>query len=82
MSAMAAALRLLLLVGAARADATPEQLERLRAELPTALRGRYASTGDESEVRALLVKVMDPSWAPSGKWAEQLAALDEGGGAS
>ncbi|EWT05055.1 hypothetical protein N864_07585 [Intrasporangium chromatireducens Q5-1] len=75
MTALAESLRLVLLVGAARADATPEQLDALRDRIPEAMRGRYVSTGDETEVRAVLLDVMGRDWKPSGEWAAQIDRL-------
>jgi hypothetical protein len=75
MTVLAESLRLVLLVGAARADAAPDQLDALRERIPAAMRGQYVSTGDEAEVRAVLLEVMGHDWKPSGQWAAQIDRL-------
>lgn len=69
-----AALRLVLVVGAAIHDANDAQLARLRKRIPAATE-EIRTTGEVTTLRRLLAEVMGPAWSPSGKWAEQIAAL-------
>lgn len=68
------ALGLVLYVGAARADATPEQVEPLRAALSPVLEV-YRETGDEQPVRRAVVSVLGEQWEPSGEWKQRIDAL-------
>jgi hypothetical protein len=61
-----------LLVGAARADASPAQVEQMRARIVPVMRDQSVPY---VEVRAVLQQIMGPDWAPSGDWAAQIDAL-------
>lgn len=66
-------LRMLLYVGAARADGTPGQVSELRARVLPALE----DGASDQEVRKLVRDVMGPRWRPSGEWAAQIQALTD-----
>lgn len=65
-------LTVLMVFGAARADATPEQLERLRNEALPAMRDHSVSYRD---VVGLVFSIMGPRWAPDDEWLAQVQAL-------
>lgn len=69
------ALVLTLYAAAARADATPEQVEALRRQVMPVLEGVYLATGDQTPVRAVIRSVMGQGWRPAGQWAEQIRRL-------
>ena len=75
MTTMPEALALTLFVGAAHADGTPEQRERLRQRV-IPLMGRYKADGDERPVRAAVRDVMGPAWTPTGDWSLFLGMLE------
>ena len=50
-------------VGAARADATPEQLEELRSRLSPFIENRVVEG-----IIDVVNEVMGPDWKPSGPW--------------
>jgi hypothetical protein len=60
----AASLNFTLFVGAARQDATPEQVSMLRAQV-TPLLDAYKDTGDETAVREAVHRIMGPQWKPN-----------------
>lgn len=60
---------LIYLVGAARADATPEQVLELKTNVDR-LREPEVSMRDIAE---RVFEIMGPEWAPAGEW---LAAID------
>lgn len=68
---------LVLFIGAARAEATPEQLEQLRERVKPAMHGRYKRTGDESEVRAIVADIMGADWEPNAEWAVWIDRLGD-----
>jgi hypothetical protein len=68
-------LRLALYSGAARADATPEQLSRLQVPELILLLEEYKIDGDTAPVEQFIQKAMGLDWKPSGPWAGYLEAL-------
>lgn len=70
------AMVVLMFVGAANADATPEQRARLRDEVLPPLRDESIPARD-AYVRAarVVVDVMGPEWRPAGEWDEWITAL-------
>jgi hypothetical protein len=59
-----ASLAFTLFVGAARYDATPEQVSMLKAQVVPLLDG-YKETGDETAVREAVHRIMGPQWKPN-----------------
>lgn len=67
-------LSLVLFVGAARADATPEQLEQLREHvLP--LVDAMREDGDVRPLLNTVLDVMGPNWNITGEWKQLLDRL-------
>ncbi len=62
-----APLALVMLCGSARADASPEQLERLRGEVMPLLL-QFREDGVMRPVVEKIVKIMGVGWKPSGDW--------------
>jgi len=75
MTTLGEALTFTMFVGAAHADATPAQRERIRQRVIPLL-GRYKADGDETPVRAAIRDVMGAEWSPSGDWATFLNKWD------
>lgn len=71
MNALASTVAMLLYVGAAREDATPDQVAELRARVLPALE----DGASDREVRRLVRDVMGRGWRPSPRWAEQVRSL-------
>lgn len=67
-------LRLTLWIGAAAADATGEQFERLRERLEGELE-KHRLVDNTDELRRAVLEVMGAAWEPSGSYREQLEAL-------
>lgn len=60
-----------LTIGAAREDATPDQVEGLKSDvLPTL--AAYKATGDIEPVLAAVYKVMGDGWKPGDAWQKQI----------
>lgn len=74
MTSFVEGIALTLFLGAARAEATPEQLDRLRELMPPALQS-YRRNGDEGPVRAAVAAVLGAGWEPSGEWAMWLRSV-------
>lgn len=72
---IAPALLVVMFVGAANADATPEQRERLRTTV-SFLRDR-SLTASEAYVKAVkhTAEVMGPDWRPKGEWDETITNI-------
>lgn len=68
--ALQALTRLLITVGAARTDATPEQLEQLKDGLIPYMRDEFPQTGDTTYVYNTIAGIMGPNWQPSAEWRE------------
>jgi hypothetical protein len=66
------ALRVLLWVGAAVSEASPEQKAAIRERVFPLLEDQRSLYAVRTRIRG----VMGRRWRPSGEWAEQLAALD------
>ena len=64
-------LAFLMFVGAARADANPEQRTRLRDEIKPMLDG-FRETGNPEPTMRKVAEIMGEEWEPSGVWAEQI----------
>jgi hypothetical protein len=62
-------------VTAAKADATAEQAEALRATILPLLDRFRAGDIDEDVIFRQVDEVMGPDWNPAGAWADQLDAL-------
>lgn len=69
------ALTLIIYVGAARADSTPEGAAVLRQELSGPLDDYRAGLYDEWDIIDIVDQLMPEGWAPSGDWERQLEAL-------
>jgi hypothetical protein len=65
---------LVLYVGAARADARPEQFAELRDGMHPAL-DTYRDTGDTRPLLDLVARVRGADWEPTGKWKRQIDLL-------
>lgn len=76
MTTLSEGLAFTLFIGAARADATAEQVGRLRAEVMPLL-DAYRVTGDESPVRQKVREIMGAGWEPTGDWAAQIGRLQQ-----
>lgn len=73
---IAKSMKVVLTVGAAQADATPEQREQLQLRLvPYVQSNAYIKLGREEPIWAIIKDIMGRDWTPSGEWAERLAAL-------
>lgn len=73
---MVQALGLVVYVGAARTDATDEQVDRLRAEVLPYLRSpQYRVRGDEQPVLDMIHAIMGHDWVPGPEWRVQLRKL-------
>jgi translation elongation factor EF-Tu-like GTPase len=71
---LAKMLRFVVYVSAARADADPEQLQRLRTEVPPLL-DQLRADGQTLPVVNRVREIMGPEWQPTGDWARQIHAL-------
>lgn len=63
-----------LYIGAARADATPEQVDRLKTGVMSEL-DLYRRTGDDRPIRKKILEIMGENWEPSGDWKRTIDAL-------
>ncbi|AVO25166.1 hypothetical protein KHQ84_gp176 [Rhodococcus phage Finch] len=73
---LAKSMKIVLTVGAAQQEATPEQREQLKTRLlPYVQSDAYVKLGREEPIWAMLADIMGRDWKPSGEWAEHLAAL-------
>lgn len=73
---IAKSMKIVLTVGAAQSDATPEQRDQLKLRLvPYVQSNAYVKLGREEPIWAMLKDIMGRDWTPSGEWAEHLAAL-------
>ncbi len=73
MGNLGGALALLMFVGAARKDASPEQVARLKAEALPPLSDK--SLDDADAYRTCLetvVEIMGPDWTPGPEWQAQI----------
>ena len=68
---LAGHLAFLMFVGAARADANPEQRTRLRDEIKPMLDG-FRETGNPEPTMRKVAEIMGEEWEPSGDWPEQI----------
>ncbi|MBK6556125.1 MAG: hypothetical protein IPG16_02565 [Comamonadaceae bacterium] len=68
---LAGHLAFLMFVGAARADANPEQRTRLRDEIKPMLDG-FRETGNPEPTMRKVAEIMGEEWEPSGDWLEQI----------
>jgi hypothetical protein len=68
-------LGLVLYFGAARYDASPEQVEALREQVLPLMRSVYLPTGNEKPVLDGIRAVMGEGWLPNEEWRAKLAAL-------
>jgi len=69
-------LKMVTFLGAARADATAEQLALLRSDVMPLMHGDYQQTGDETPIRKSVAGIMGYDWQPTGEWAAYLRKLD------
>lgn len=65
------AVRFLLWMGAARADANAAQTRALRDEVLTA----FEDGASEPETRRMIRRIMGPRWKPGPDWDRQIRAL-------
>ena len=78
--ALVGSMTLVMTVGAARKDASYEQLNAIRDQVVPLLGdkdGIWMKHGDSSEALGLLQFIMGPQWRPSGEYAEYIAKLNE-----
>lgn len=71
MSAMTDALNLVLLIGAATNDATPEQRHQLEVEVLPAMERYKAMELNEPDVKAVVQHIMGADWKPGEAWTLQ-----------
>jgi hypothetical protein len=69
----------LLFIGAACADATPEQSAQLRERVKPLL-GTYRTDGNPRPVLETVLEVMGPDWQPTGEWRAWIDKMLKGGG--
>jgi hypothetical protein len=69
-----ASLAFTLFVGAARYDATPEQVSMLKAQIIPLLVA-YKENGDETAVREAVHRIMGPQWKPNVDFRRQIVEL-------
>lgn len=75
------AMIVVLFVGAATSDASPEQRERLKAEALPPLYDKALKPGNAYKACVLATAaVMGPDWRPRGEWDEWIVALLDGAG--
>lgn len=67
--AIRSAMRSVSLIAAARQDANPEQLRRLKAALAPFLRDSRRIL-ETDQIREKLAAVMGKDWKPTGEWAQ------------
>lgn len=77
MSALGGNLAFLMFVGAARADASPDQLAQLRERLPPLL-DAYKAEGNPRPTMEAVIDIMGPTWRPQGDWARQIDTFLKG----
>lgn len=65
------AVRFLLLIGAARADADAAQTRALRDQVLVA----FEDGASEAETRRMIRRIMGPRWKPGADWDRQIRAL-------
>lgn len=65
--ALAGAMDFLLFMGAARKDANPRQVARIRTEVVPLL-AVYRENGNEAPIRAKIQQIMGPDWQPGSDW--------------
>ena len=74
LSGLSRYMTLIYLVAAARKDATPEQVEQLKAA--TALLREPAGPGTGAgDVAQRVVDIMGPDWMPADEWIEAIEAM-------
>jgi hypothetical protein len=78
MSAFAGWLAFLMFVGAAKADATPEQAARLKSAVQPMIADLRAG-GDPRPILAAVIEAMGPEWTPSGEWRAWIDSLTKEG---
>ena len=78
LSPMVAYLVFTLYVGAARADASPEQLARLRSEFVPMLKGFREGTIDKKEMLTKVDEIMGKDWHVPEPWSTQIIRLVKG----
>lgn len=74
-------LAFVMFIGAAKADATPEQAARLRDAVQPLIDDLRAG-GDPTPILAAVVEAMGPDWTPSEEWRVWIDGLTASGGAS
>lgn len=77
--ALVGSMTLVMTVGAARKDASYEQLNAIRDQVVPLLGdkdGIWMKHGDSSEALGLLQFIMGPTWKPSGEYAEYIEKLN------
>lgn len=71
---LAASLEFTLFVGAARADATANQVHLMRTKVIPLLMA-YKDSGDETPVREAIHRIMGRQWMPNAEYREAIAQL-------
>lgn len=77
--ALLGSMTLVMVVGAARQDATPDQVNAIRDQVLPLLSdkdGIWMKHGDSSEAMGMLQFIMGPQWKPSGEYAEYIEKLN------
>jgi hypothetical protein len=77
MDAFGAALTVVMFVGAANSDATPEQRTQLKDAIAPLSDKSIPASDAYAQVIRRTADVMGPEWRPSGEWAEWITALLE-----
>lgn len=73
---VAKAMKLVVTVAAAKADANDDQVKQLKTRLlPYMQSSAYIERGRTEPIWAMLKDIMGAEWAPTGEYAEQLAVL-------
>ncbi|MFH5231900.1 hypothetical protein [Antrihabitans spumae] len=60
-------------IAAAREDATPEQLDRLRTDVVPTVKANLKKGGNLTLVYRAIRDVMPAGWTPTGQWATAIA---------
>lgn len=76
MTPIAQVVRIGLIVGAAKADATREQLKALQTTvIPACSDEHWLKYGDEEPILSAIREIMGPNWKPCEVWAQRIAAV-------
>lgn len=74
MTALGRSVAFALFIGAARADADPGQVARLRAEIPPLLE-TFRADGQPRPVLEHVIEIMGAEWRPSPEWRQWIDAM-------